>query len=174
MLRVRVMGDAENKALLWLEDKNVIQRDLRHERSGKISVTESDLSGGQNALTHILRSGCPSREICNALASALEPIGDSLLQLKKRPRRKRGRPSRTDDTRGACYDAFEVHDIGQKIEQERKNPRTKRRQAAAGMMQKKPTLNDTINVIARENKIGLTKASSLHKSHGNLLKNKQK
>jgi hypothetical protein len=41
-------------------------------------------------------------------------------------------------------------------------------------MQKKPTLNDTINGIARENKIGLTKASSLHKSHRNSLKNKQK
>jgi len=169
------MGEAENKALFWLKDKNAIQRNQRHERSGKISVTEHDLSGGQSALIHILRNGYPpSRELCNALASALEPIGDSLLQLKKRLRRKRGRPSKTDDTRRACYDAFEVHDIGQKIEQERKNPRTKPRQAAAGMMQKKPTLNDTINVIARENKIGLTKASSLHKSHRKSLKNKQK
>jgi hypothetical protein len=153
------------KALSWLKDENAIQRNKRHERSGKISVTEHDVSGGQSALIHILRSGYSlSHELREALASALEPIGNSLLQLKKRLRRKPGRPSKTDEIREACRHAYEVHDIGPKIEQERKHPRAKPPQAAAGTKQKKPLLNDSINMIAEENKIGRTKASSLRKN----------
>src|ERR1700704_1381106 len=95
--RMLAMNEAENKALFWLKDENAIQRNQSHERSGKISVTEHDLSGGQSALIDILRSGSPlSHELRDALASALEPIGNSLLQLKKRLRRKPGRPSKID------------------------------------------------------------------------------
>ena len=68
---MRAMNEAESKALSWLKDENAIQHNKRHERSGKISVTEHDVSGGQSALIHILRSGYPlSHEIREALASA--------------------------------------------------------------------------------------------------------
>jgi hypothetical protein len=169
------MNEAENKALFWLKDENAIQRNVRRERSGKISVTEHDISGGQRELIHILRDKYPpSRELCNELASALEPIGDSVLQIKKRLRRRPGRPSKIDRIEGAINYAFEVHSIGPKIEQERRSPKTKRPQAAAGTRQKKPTREDAIKIIASENKIGRTKAYALDKGHRNALKNKMK
>jgi hypothetical protein len=140
VLRVRAMvNEGENKAILWIKDENKIQRDLIYRRSGKISVIERDLSGGQRALIHILRNEYPpSRELCNVLASALEPIGNSVLQIIKRLRRRPGRLSKIDEISGAVRDAYDVHFIGPKIEQERRFPRTKRPQAAAGTRQKKP------------------------------------
>jgi hypothetical protein len=169
------MNEAENKALFWLKDENAIQRNVRRERSGKRSVTEHDLSGGQSALIDILRSGSPiNQELRDALASALDPIGNSLLQLKKRLRRRPGRPSKIDDLNEACRNAYEVHSIGPKIEQERRSPKAKRPQAAAGTRQKKPTREDAIKIIASENKIGRTKAYALDKGHRNALKNKMK
>ncbi len=169
------MNEAENKALFWLKDENAIQRNQSHERSGKLSVTEHDLSGGQSALIDILRSGSPlSHELRDALATALEPIGNSLLQLKKRLRRKPGRPSKIDVIKDACRYAYKVHSIGPKIEEERKHSRTKLPQAAPGTKQKKPTREDAIKIIVSENKIGRTGVSLLDKEYRKFLKNKKK
>jgi hypothetical protein len=176
VLRVRAMvNEGENKAILWIKDENKIQRDLIHRRNGKISVIERDLSGGQRALIHILRNEYPpSRELCNMLASALEPIGNSVLQIIKRLRRRPGRPSKIDGIKGAINDAIELHDFGPETERERKHPSTKRPQAAIGMKQKKPTRKDAIKIIASKKKIGLTTAYLIDKRYRNFLKNKTK
>jgi hypothetical protein len=176
VLPVRAMvNEGENKAILWIKDENKIQRDLIYWRSGKISVIERDLSGGQRALIDILRNEYPpSRELCNVLASALEPIGNSVLQIINRLRRRPGRPSKIDEIEGAINDGIELHDFGPTTEWERKHPSTKRPQAAVGMKQKKPTRGDAIKIIASKKKIGLTKAYLLEKRYRNFLKNKTK
>jgi hypothetical protein len=167
--------DDNARAIRWLGDENEIQRNVRVERSGKKSVVEHDISGGQAALIRILLSNDElSRELRDALAFALEPIGNSLLQLKKRLRRRPGRPSKSSAIRNVVQNAYEVHVVGPEIEAERKNPRVKPPLSAVGMKQKRPRLKDAVQKIAGEQKIGQTKALTLRRSYLNELRNKNK
>jgi hypothetical protein len=134
--------ESHDKRLIvdWLLDRNQIQRDVRKTRGGKLVVTETDISGGLNALLRLLRSGEPiDPEIRRALAAALDPAGISVLQLKKRLRRKRGRPAKADTVRGAAKDAAKAVFHGRRVEEARAAIRKSKPIAAKGTTQKAPT-----------------------------------
>jgi hypothetical protein len=138
------LSEDERLALHWLHDENQIQRTISKTTGGKKLVREDDVSGGHVALLRILRSDAPLNiSLRHALANALDPFDDSLLQLKKRLRRSPGRPSRFATVEGAVADAYDVHVIPDKIEEEKERITRKRPQPAVGM-KSKPVRNDEV------------------------------
>jgi hypothetical protein len=100
------MREDEHRAWLWLIEENPIQRNKVLSSSGRQVVQERDASGGLHALIQILKSGEQiNQDIRDALAAALDPIDDSILILKKRPRLGRGRPTKAGEVEG-IYNAF--------------------------------------------------------------------
>jgi hypothetical protein len=169
----------ERLAIQWLRDENQIQRTLSGAPSGKNSVREDDISGGHAALIRILRGSAPlSSPLRLALARALEPLGDSMLQLKKRLRRGPGRPPSSDSVRGAVVDAFEVAAYPKAVGEEIEALIKKQPQAAIGASMPAPQVivKAVRNVGAKAN-LGKTKINNLRKranSDNNALKNKTK
>ncbi|MDI9848141.1 hypothetical protein QM467_08770 [Rhodoblastus sp. 17X3] len=134
------MNPVETLIIDWLKDRNPIQRTISKTAAGKqLVVSEADLSGGQAALVALLDSDAPiSREIRNALASALEPIGSSLLQLVKRPSRAPGRPSKSDTVRGAVREVYDAYSLPAELDR----LASKKPIPAAGEKRKKVTNSD--------------------------------
>ena len=98
----------KSKILNWLHDTNKIYRESTVSVAGKTSVIEQDGSGGLVALLKVLRSGDPiDPEIAAEIAEALDPFGDSVFQIVKRSRRKRGRPRKDEVT-----DVLEIVRVG--------------------------------------------------------------
>lgn len=159
------LSEDERRALAWLRDKNTIQREITPKRSGKNDIQELDVSGGQAALIRILdddkRPLHP--ELRHALAAALEPIGNSLLQLKKRLRRGPGRPTKSDSTRAAVVDAFEVRVVPAEIHAAWKALRQKRPQPAGGTKPRPVKRADAIDIVAEKRKISRSKSYELEK-----------
>jgi hypothetical protein len=149
------LSDRERPALGWLRDENLIQRNLKTEASGKVIATELDISGGLNALIHLLRSGEPLHpQLRFALAKALDPMGDSVLQLRKRLRRGPGRPPKNDTVRSAVRDAAEVKVIPEAVEAKRKAIQKKRPQAAVGEAPRPVSTKEAIESFHQDGKKG--------------------
>lgn len=125
-------SDDEKRAMAWLRDENQIRRVTREERSGKKSVEENDVSGGLQALLGILRGGAPlTPDLRQALAFALDPQGASLLQLKKRLRRRPGRPAKHNSIKGVMKAAFEEIYIPRLVAETKKTIKPRVRAAGA-------------------------------------------
>jgi hypothetical protein len=142
----RELSEREKRILQWLRDKNLIQRTIIKKPSGKRIVTEQDVSGGLAAFIRLLldfeRPLHP--QIREALAAAVDPAGSSILQLKKRLRRRPGRPSKTGSVESAVLDAYEVHSSEIILERKRRELQNKRPQPAAGMKRSRITTKETI------------------------------
>lgn len=134
--------DAEERLILnWLLDRNQIQRNVRTTAAGKSVTDEIDVSGGLVALVQFLHSDRPLHQsLRDALADALDPYGTSLLQVRKRLRRRPGRPTRKSDTvTAAVTEATNVVFHGKRVAEAR--VRVKKRQPirAVGTKEKKIT-----------------------------------
>jgi hypothetical protein len=170
----------EKLAIQWLRDENQIQRTISHTRSGKTLNREDDISGGQGALTRILRNiGVPlSPSLRLALAGALEPIGVSVLRLEKRPSRTVGRPAKGDSVRSAVRDAFEVTVYSNEVLDEAERLGKSQPQQAAGIAMPEPAvIEQALHNVGEKRKIGRSKAHSLCKranGGSKTLKNKKK
>ncbi|MGZ9410715.1 MAG: hypothetical protein ACXW3J_08830 [Methylocystis sp.] len=148
------LTEDERRAIIWLTDQNDVQRNIRKNSDGSLEViAEHDLSGGQSALVRLLldMSAPLHKDVRQALANALDPFDDSLLQLKKRPRRARGRPRHDTiehDVRRA-YDALTIPDA---VESETRKSRV----PAAGMKARKLTKKEAIARVGEKEGKGRT------------------
>ena len=151
----RPLSDREYLALGCLRNENLIQRNLNTKASGKVIVTELDITGGLSALSHLLRSSEHLHpQLRLALAKALDPMGDSVLQLRKRLRRGRGRPPKNDTVRSAVRDAVEVKVIPEAVEAKRRVIQKKRPQAAVGVAPRPVSTKEAIEYFNQDGKRG--------------------
>ncbi|WP_374309834.1 hypothetical protein [Methylocella sp.] len=168
-------SDNEKRAIAWLRDENQIQRVTREERSGKKSVEENDVSGGLQALLGILRGNAPlTPDLRQALAFALDPQGSSLLQLKKRLRRRPGRPEKHDTTKGAVKAAIEEIYIPKLVAETKKSIRPRIR--AAGVDQAREDIQaQAVKKVGEMEGMAKTKVTGLmRKNRLKLMKNNKK
>ena len=102
--------DTDQQIIGWLRGTNTVQRNVVRTPAGRDKVeAEADLSGGLSALLNLLRSDAPiSRRIRDALARSLDPHGDSILHIKQRASRVRGRPSADSSVRDAVRKVYVV------------------------------------------------------------------
>jgi hypothetical protein len=148
------LTEAERRALIWLQDENIVQRNIRPKPDGSREViSENDSSGGHTDLIGLLKNFSKPLhpEIRGALADALDSFGNSILQIKKRARRGAGRPRKdsiADDVRLA-YDVLAIPD---EIEREAK----KLRIPAAGEKPKKRPRKEIISKIGKKNDMSRT------------------
>jgi hypothetical protein len=161
--RVRAMDDrnlseGEERALQWLSDENLIQRNIIEKSSGKRVVIEHDLSGGLAALIRLLQdTQAPLHpQIRLDLARRLDPYGDSALQLIKRPSRKPGRP-RQDSVGDTVRKVYEVMVMPRRLDATMGELRKKVPIPAAGMDPKAVRKTDAIKEISKDRKICRTK-----------------
>jgi hypothetical protein len=162
----RPLSDRERLALGWLRDENLIQRNVEAKLSGKVVATELDVSGGLNALIDLLRGGNSlHQQLRLALAIALEPLGASMLQLQKRPRRTRGAPAKGDSVRGAVIDAFEAVVVPKEVGDEIERLIKRQPQPAVGenARPKPAVIEQAIRNVGAKRKIGRTKIEELIK-----------
>jgi hypothetical protein len=134
----------EKRIIAWLLDQNPIQRVIVKTAAGKHEVVaEPDLSGGLNALLNLRRSDAPiPRTVRDALARALDPMGASILHLKKRARRASGRPSADDTVRGTVRRAYDVVVHPKKTAKAEEKVKKRRPIRAAGTHSKKVTVDE--------------------------------
>ncbi len=153
----------ERLILDWLCDRNSIQRDIRTTAAGKDEVAETDVSGGLVALIRLLESERPiDRKIRLALARALDPTGTSLLHLKKRLRRRPGRPAKADTVRSAVARAADVVFHGKHVVEARATIKKRRPIPAAGTTQK-PVKESEINAELAISHAEHVRRSNAHK-----------
>jgi hypothetical protein len=156
----------ERLILDWLCDRNSIQRDIRTTAAGKDEVSETDVSGGLVALIRLLDSERPiDRKIRLALAQALDPTGTSLLHLKKRLRRRPGRPAKADTVRSAADVVFH----GKHVVEARDKIKKRRPIPVAGTSQK-PVKESEVNA-----ELAISHAENIRraKAHKQLFSNKK-
>jgi hypothetical protein len=135
----------EQLILDWLLDRNDAQRNVRTTPAGKKVAEEVDVSGGLHALTLLLRSETPIHpRLRLALAEAIDPTGDSILQVKRRLRRRPGRPSKLDSIDGTVTYVGNVFLHGKRLAEARKALKKRRPQPAAMMKPKKVTVAETV------------------------------
>jgi len=110
---------------------------FRITRARKRVAEEGDVSGGLRAFTQLLRSDAPIHpRLRLELAEAIDPTGDSILQVKKRLRRRPGRPSKLDSVDGTVTFVGNIF-LHEKRLAEAEKAIKKRRQWPAAMMKPK-------------------------------------
>ena len=170
MRAVDTTSSDEKLALDWVLDRNQILRDPQTTPAGKILTKEVDVSGGLDALLKVLRSDATiSRELRHALARALDPNGTSIMQVRKRLRRKPGRPAKCDTVRGAVKDASNNVFIVQHVEKAIRAVKKRRPMRAAGTALKKAAQEEIISVLG----ISKTELGRRRREHNSLISRKK-